>query len=145
MGLVNGCLYVLWRRGPSCNTIGEKGRACSRVLLSLNTEHQFTAFLSQRGLTMARGEISMHRWSVSHARPDLYVAGSGPVPGAPGAPCIRFWLLRYNEGAGAWLLRGRVAPLQPWPEREQVGRAQFNPRNLGLSRGSLIAALQQPF
>lgn len=40
-----------------------KDQACSRVLSSLNTDQQFTAFLSQHGL-MSDGEISMHRLAV---------------------------------------------------------------------------------
>ena len=36
-------------------------------------------------------------------------------PRGPSAPWVIFWLLRYNEGAVARLLRGRVAALQPWP------------------------------
>lgn len=41
-----------------------KDRACSQVLSSSNTDRQFTAFLSQRGLIMADGEIAMHRLAV---------------------------------------------------------------------------------
>lgn len=43
-----------------------KDRACSQVLSSLNTHRQFTAFLSQRGLIVTDGEISMHRLAVFH-------------------------------------------------------------------------------
>lgn len=90
-----------------------KDRVCSQVLLSLNTEHQFTGFLSQYGLIMTIGEISMRQLSAVPVRPTPCVAGSGTVLEAPRAPWIWFCLLRYNEGAGAWLLRGRVAALQP--------------------------------
>lgn len=64
---------------------------------------------------MTIGEISMHHFWVFPVHLTLCVAGSGSVPETPRAPWIWFWLLRYNEGAGAWLLRGRVAALQPWP------------------------------
>lgn len=36
-------------------------------------------------------------------------------PRGPSAPRILSGLLRYNEGAVARLLRGKVAALQPWP------------------------------
>lgn len=43
-----------------------KDRACSQVLSSLNTDRQFTAFLSQHRLIMSDGEISLHRLAVFH-------------------------------------------------------------------------------
>lgn len=43
-----------------------KDRACSQVLSSLNTDRQFTAFLSQHGLIVSDGEISVHRLAGFH-------------------------------------------------------------------------------
>lgn len=131
MDLVNGCLYVPWRRSPHWNTIGDlqqahsekcrRGRVKRQSVFSsaLKFKHWTPIysifFLSQYGLIMTIGEISMHHFWVFPVHLTLCVAGSGSVPETPRAPWIWFWLLRYNEGAGAWLLRGRVAALQPWP------------------------------
>lgn len=128
MGLVNGCLYVLWRRGPHRGPIvdqqyahSEKRRrgrvkrpnVFSSALKFKRWSPIYSIFISTwthndwwRNIHASLGSVSC---------PCPYVAGGGPVPEAPGAPSIWFWLLRYNEGAGAWLLRGRVAALQPWP------------------------------
>lgn len=89
-----------------------KDRACSQVLSSLNTDRQFTAFLSQHGLIMSDGEISVHR-SAALRVPARMLQSVGRSQRPPGAPCTWFGLLRYNEGAAAWLLRGRVVALQP--------------------------------
>lgn len=128
MGLVNGCLYVLWRWGPHRGTIGDQQYAdsekCKRGRVkrpsvfssALKFKHWspiHSIFIS----TWTHSDWWRNIYSLlgSVSCPCPYVGGSGPVPEAPGAPCIWFWLLRYNEGAGAWLLRGRVAALQPWP------------------------------
>lgn len=130
MGLVNGCLYVPWRLGPRCNTIADLQPAHSEKCKRGRVKRQsvFSSALKFKHWTPIYGIFFFFffffnlnidsKWPYRRnicIHPTLCVAGSGPVPEAPEAPWIRLWLLRYNEGAGAWLLRGNVAALQPWP------------------------------
>lgn len=130
MWLVNGCLYVLWRF--ICHVYTFTGmqerkiqkRAC--VLKCSYTFHQFQMECfqllgnilnsMQMYILMCTNNVRIRNICLFHvAVMEMSPPKGWACPRGPSAPWVIFWLLGYNEGAVARLLRGRVAALQPWP------------------------------